>query len=54
MLLYAPGSDPYFEELVKNVDRVFYFDEGPRAEARVTARGNPRAQRSQTTLDAFT
>ena len=24
VLLYAPGADPYFEEPVKNVDRVFY------------------------------
>ena len=39
VLLYAPGADPYFEELVKNADRAFYFDEGPRAEARVTAIG---------------
>jgi len=53
ILLYAPGADPYFEELVKNADRVFYFDEGPRAEERVVARGNPRARRSQTTLEAF-
>lgn len=54
VLLYAPGADPYFEELVKNADRVFYFDEGPRAETRVVAKANPRAQRSQTTLEAFT
>ncbi len=50
VLLYAPGSDPYFEELIKNADRVFYFGEGPRAGARVVARGNPR---TQTTLEAF-
>jgi hypothetical protein len=48
VLLYAPGTDPYFEELVKNADRVFYFDEGPKAEARVVAKTN------QTTLEAFT
>ncbi len=53
VLLYAPGADPYLEELVKNADRVFYFDEGPRAEARVVAKANPRAQKSQTTLEAF-
>ncbi len=23
VLVYAPGADPYFEELVKNADRVF-------------------------------
>ncbi|MDM7933858.1 MAG: hypothetical protein QUS08_00535, partial [Methanothrix sp.] len=54
VLLYAPGADPYFEELVRNADRVFYFDEGPRAETRVVAKANARAQRSQTTLEAFT
>lgn len=54
VLLYAPGADPYFEELVKNADRVFCFDEGPRAEARVVAKANPRAHRSQKTLEAFT
>ncbi len=54
-MLYAPGGgDPYLEELVKNADRVFYFDEGPRAEARVVAKANARAQRSQNTLEAFT
>jgi hypothetical protein len=36
--------------LIKDADRVFYFDEGPRAETRVVAKAN---QRSQTTLEAF-
>jgi hypothetical protein len=54
VLLYAPGDDPYFEELVKNADFMLYFDEGPRAEARVAVKASPRAQRSQTTLEAFT
>jgi hypothetical protein len=53
VLLYAPGADPYFEELVKSADRVFYFDEGPRAEAKVVAKANQRAKESQTTLEAF-
>jgi hypothetical protein len=48
VLLYAPGADPYFKELVKDADRVFYFDEGPRNEVRVLAKAN------QTTLEAFT
>lgn len=51
VLLYAPGADPYFEELVKNADRVFYSDEGPRDVGRVVAKAK---QRSQTTLEAFT
>ncbi len=41
----TPGADPYLEELVKNADRVFYFDEGPRAEARIIAEAVPRTQR---------
>ena len=53
VLLYALGADPYFEELVKNADRVFYFDEGPRAEARVVAKAIPKTQKSQMTLEAF-
>jgi hypothetical protein len=53
VLLYSPGADPYFEELVSNADRVFYFDEGPRAEKRIIAKTNPRTQKSQTTLEAF-
>jgi hypothetical protein len=53
VLLYAPGADPYLEELVKSADRVFYFDEGHRAEARIVAKSIPRTQKSQTTLEAF-
>lgn len=53
VLLYAPGGDLHFEELVKNADRAFYFDEGPRAETRIAAKFSPRVQRSQTTLEAF-
>src|SRR5512136_1549799 len=29
VLLYSPGSDTFLEELSKNADQVFYFDEGP-------------------------
>lgn len=54
VLLYSPGTDPYFEEQVKNADRVFSFAEGSRAETRVMAKASPRAQRSQITLEAFT
>jgi hypothetical protein len=54
VLLYAPGVDPYLEELIKNADHVFHFDERPRAETRIAAKVNPRAQKSQTTLEAFT
>lgn len=36
VLLYAPGADPYFEELTRNDDRVFYFEEGPKAAPRAS------------------
>ena len=53
VLLYAPGADPYFEDLTRNADRVFYFEEGPRAAPRIIAKAHPREQKSQTTLEAF-
>ena len=28
VLLYSPGTDPFLEDMTKNADRVFYFDEG--------------------------
>ena len=41
------------EELIKNADRAFYFDEGPRAKARIVAKAIPKTSKSQTTLEAF-
>ncbi|MGA9098840.1 MAG: hypothetical protein WB392_07915 [Methanotrichaceae archaeon] len=41
------------EELIKNADRAFYFDEGPRAKARVVAMAIPKTSKSQITLEAF-
>jgi hypothetical protein len=38
----------------KNADRVFYFNEEPRVKKRIAAKINPRAKRSQTTLETFT
>jgi hypothetical protein len=31
VLLYLPGTDTFREDMTRNADRVFYFDEGPRA-----------------------
>jgi hypothetical protein len=53
VLLYAPRVDPYFEDLTKNADRIFYFEEGPRAEPRIVAKAHPQDQKNQTTLEAF-
>jgi hypothetical protein len=54
VLLYSPGSDTFLEELARNADRVWYFDEGPRASPRLVTKAFPKAERSQTTLEAFT
>ncbi len=53
VLLYAPGVDPFLEELIKNADRVFSFNEMPRAETKITAKAKARAQGSQTSLETF-
>jgi DNA polymerase I len=53
MLLHSSGIDPYFEDLVRNADLVFYFEEGPRETPRLLARANPQARESQTTLEVF-
>ena len=28
VLLYSPGTDTFLEDMTRNADRVFYFDEG--------------------------
>jgi len=37
VLLYSPAVDPFLEDLMKNADRVFYFEGGPRAAPRMRA-----------------
>ncbi len=39
------AGDPYFEVLVKNADRVFYFDEGPGSEAKIAAKAIPDSKK---------
>ena len=53
MLLYAQGIDPFFEDLVQNADRVFYFEEGPREIPRLVAKAHPGTRENQTTLEAY-
>jgi hypothetical protein len=53
VLLYSPGSDPFLEDLARNADRVWYFDEGPRASPRLVTKAFPKAEKSQTTLEVF-
>jgi hypothetical protein len=54
VLLYSPGTDTFLEDLTRNIDRVFYFDEGPRAAPKLISKPYPRAQKSQRTLEAWT
>jgi len=44
---FASGSD-------KNAERVFYFDEGPRATTKLIRKLIQKAQKSQTILEAWT
>jgi len=53
VLLYASGIDPFFEDLVQNADRVFYFEEGPREIPRLATKAHPRARETQRTLKAY-
>ena len=54
VLLYSPGTDTFLEDLTRNADRVFYFDKGPRAEPKLVSKAYPKAQKSQTSLEAWT
>jgi hypothetical protein len=49
VLLYSHAVDPFLEDLMKNADRVFYFEQGPRIVSKVLL----KTQRDQTTLEAF-
>lgn len=54
VLLYSPGTDPFLEDLTRNADSVFYFEEGRRAAPKLISKAYPRAQKSQRTLEAWT
>ena len=54
VLLYSHGTDTFQEDMTKNADRVFYFDEGPRATAKLISKAYPKAQKSQMTLESWT
>lgn len=43
VLLYSPGTDAFLEELTRNADRIFYFDERPRASPKLISKAYPRA-----------
>jgi hypothetical protein len=47
VLLYSPGTDTFPEDLTKNADRVFYFDEVPRATTKLISEVYPRRRRTR-------
>jgi DNA polymerase I len=51
VLLCASGLDPYFEDLVKNADRVFYIEDGPRETPRMVAKAHQWVRGAQTSLE---
>jgi hypothetical protein len=53
VLLYSPAVDPFLEDLIKDADRAFYFEDGPRAAPKIVAKALPKTQKDQTTLEAF-
>jgi len=42
-LLYSPGTDTFLEDLTRNADRVFYFDEGPRSTPKLISKAYPKS-----------
>jgi hypothetical protein len=53
VLLYSPSTDPFLEELSRNADRVWYFDEGPGVSPRIVSKAFPKSEKNQTTLEAW-
>jgi len=53
VLLYSPAVDPFLEDLMKNADRVFYFNERQGASSKIVAKALSKTQRDQATLEAF-
>ena len=51
VLLHLPGTDTLLEDMTKNADRV--FDEGSRATTKLISKAYPKAQKNQTTLEAW-
>ncbi len=52
VLLYAPESDPYLEEISMRANRVFYFNQDERIPRRARKQA-PADEGGQTTLGAF-
>ena len=50
ILLYLPVTGAFLEDLTRNADRIFYFEEGPSAAPKLISKANLTAQKSQTAL----
>ena len=53
ILLYAPAMDPHLEKMTPLADRVFCFYEMPKAPARGKMKTDPKMQKAQVTLEAY-
>ena len=52
VLLYSSVTDTFLEDMARNADGVFYFDEGTRATTKLISKACPKKQKGQRTLDA--
>jgi hypothetical protein len=49
VMLYSPGTDTFLENMTRNADLVFYFDERPKATTKLILNAYPKMQKSQPT-----
>ena len=53
VLLYSAGTDTFLDDMTR-MPTVFYFDEESRATTKLISKACPKAQKSQTSLEAWT
>ena len=51
VLLYSPGTDTFLEDMTRNADRVFYFDEGPELRRSLFRKLIQKRRRARTPLE---
>ena len=47
VLLYSLELDTFLEDLTRNADRVFYFDEGPRTTPRLVTKASSKTEKAK-------
>jgi hypothetical protein len=52
-MFYSAGTDTFLEDLTRNANPVFYFDEGPRATTKLVSKAYPRAPERRTNAGSF-